>query len=111
MIQERLHSARGLGTGDVLAALGLERRRTPIDIVIPAAGLFFAGLMVGAGVALLVAPKSGSETRRELKGRATNLRHRLASTASEFAHDVRDELGANAPRSERPHNSPPPRHT
>ena len=101
-VKDRLHAARGLGTNDVLAALGLERRRTPIDLMIPVAGLFFAGLLVGAGVAILVAPKSGRETRRELRGRATNLRHRLSSTAGSFAHDVRDEfLGADEPRSER----------
>jgi hypothetical protein len=101
-VKDRLHAARGLGTNDVLAALGLERRRTPIDVVIPAAGLFFAGLMVGAGVALLMAPKSGRETRREIRGRATNLRHRLTTSASGFAHDLRDELvGTDEPRSER----------
>jgi hypothetical protein len=101
-VKDRLHAARGLSTSDVLSALGLERRRTPIDVIIPAAGLFFAGLMVGAGVALLVAPKSGRETRNELKGRATNIRHRLSESAGEFAHDVREHLqGSSEPRSER----------
>lgn len=91
-VKDRFNAARGLSTSDVLAALGLERRRTPIDVMIPAAGLFFAGLMVGAGVALLMAPKSGRDTRRELRGRATDLRHRLTTSASGFARDVRDEL-------------------
>ena len=101
-VKDRLHAARGLSTNDVLAALGLERRRTPIDVIIPATGLFFAGLMVGAGVALLVAPRSGRETRGELRGRASNLRHRLSESAGEFAHDVREHLrGSDEPRSER----------
>ena len=88
-VKDRLHAARGLGTNDVLAALGLERRRTPIDMMIPAAGLFFAGLLVGAGVAILVAPKSGRETRAELKTIARDVRDQVTGVVREGADTVR----------------------
>lgn len=48
---------------------------------------FLAGLAIGAGVALLFAPQSGRETRRELarKGRRARLR------AREMAENMRDK--------------------
>lgn len=99
-VREKFDAVRGLSTDDVLAALGLERRRTPFDVMLPAAGMFVAGLMVGAGVALLVAPKSGRETRRELKGRASDWSHRLSSTAGELVQEVREDVfGAEQTRS------------
>jgi hypothetical protein len=104
-VRDRIDALRGLGTDDVLAALGLERRRSSVDVVLPAAGLFLAGLMVGAGVALLVAPKSGRETRRELKGKATDLSHRLGTTAQNIAQDVREEVfGEGETKSGKPEN-------
>jgi hypothetical protein len=98
-VKDKFDALRGLGTEDVLAALGLERRRSAIDVMLPAAGIFFAGLIVGSGVALLVAPKSGRETRRQLKGKATELSHRLASSADTLAENVRDEVfGGDEPK-------------
>jgi len=91
-VRDKFDAMRALRTDDVLSALGLERRRTPFDVALPAAGMFFAGVVVGAGVALLVAPKSGRETRRELRGRASELSHRLSSSAGELAQEVRNEV-------------------
>ena len=45
---------------------------------------FFLGGLVGAGVALLMAPRSGSEMREQIKG--------LAGTASDKAHDYYDQI-------------------
>lgn len=90
-VRDRIGSLRGHGTDDVLAALGLERRRTPIDVVIPAAGVFFAGVMFGAGVALLMAPKPGRETRRQIRDKASDITHRLAKPG-QLAHEARERL-------------------
>ncbi len=48
---------------------------------------FLAGLAIGAGVALLFAPQTGEETRRDLvrRGRRARLR------AQEMAEDLRDK--------------------
>jgi hypothetical protein len=100
-VKDRLNTVRGLSTDDILSALGLQRRRTALDVVIPTAGLFVAGLVVGAGVALLIAPKSGRETRRELRGRATDISNR-------FGRAIREETerlsGGEAPSSRLPDN-------
>lgn len=51
-------------------------------------GSFLIGLAVGAGVALLLAPQSGEETRREIASRARQARDR----AKDFAGDVGDRV-------------------
>jgi gas vesicle protein len=47
------------------------------------------GLTVGAGVALLVAPQSGRETRRDLAKRGRRLRHRSADAWDDLRHELR----------------------
>ena len=65
------------------------------------AGVFtlgaFAGALVGAGVALLLAPRSGEETRDEIASRA----RRLRSRADTGWDDLRDELRRLRRRSRR----------
>ncbi len=52
------------------------------------------GLAVGAGMALLFAPRTGEETRRQLK----NTGRRLRTAASEKAEDLQDALGGGYER-------------
>ncbi len=56
-----------------------------------------AGALVGAGVALLLAPQSGVETRQEIASRA----RRLRSQADDSWDDLRDELRRLRRRSRR----------
>ena len=51
----------------------------------PGLAWFVAGAVIGAGVALLFAPQSGAETRRQLKRKARRFR--------QMAEDGLDELG------------------
>ncbi|HSQ78219.1 MAG TPA: YtxH domain-containing protein [Nitrospirota bacterium] len=44
---------------------------------------FLVGTALGAGLALLLAPKSGRETREDLKRFASSTRERVASTIDE----------------------------
>ncbi len=50
----------------------------------PGVGSFLIGLALGAGVALLLAPQSGEETRRDLARRA----RRAQDAAQNFVEDV-----------------------
>ncbi|HSX29480.1 MAG TPA: YtxH domain-containing protein [Candidatus Saccharimonadales bacterium] len=49
----------------------------------PAGVAFLAGISAGALAALLFAPKSGQETRRQLKDAATNARRKAQETMQE----------------------------
>jgi hypothetical protein len=51
---------------DVLEALGLEERTSPWASTFGTIGIFALGCLVGAGIGLAFAPKSGEEFRSEL---------------------------------------------
>jgi gas vesicle protein len=54
----------------------------------PGIGAFVAGLAIGAGLALLFAPRTGEETRRELQARA----RKVGDQAQSFVSDVSDSV-------------------
>jgi hypothetical protein len=61
----------------IAEALGLSSYRSTSSEVSSGIGLFAAGLLVGAALALLFAPKAGQELRQELGERVTSMRDNL----------------------------------
>lgn len=55
----------------------------------PGIGAFLAGIAVGAGIALLFAPRTGEETRRDLQRRA----RRVGDQAQDLVAEVSDSVG------------------
>ena len=55
-------------------------------------GAFLLGAILGAGVALLFAPRSGEETQREIKERATRLRDVAEERVRDVQHQVEERL-------------------
>ena len=53
-------------------------------------GTFLVGLAVGAGIALLLAPRSGEETRRDIQQRARKARRAARRMADEVTGTVSD---------------------
>jgi gas vesicle protein len=49
------------------------------------------GGLIGAGVALLMAPQSGEETRKLIKRKAEETRHRAESAADDLIHQTREK--------------------
>lgn len=73
--------------------LVIERNSTP------GIGAFLLGAVIGAGIALLFAPKSGEETQQEIRERAHRLKdaaedrlRKAQAQVEEALDDVRDEL-------------------
>ena len=67
---------------NLLHQLGLMRAReqsTLSDTVLPALAIFGAGLLVGAGIALMTTPKTGRELRDDLQRRAGEIGDRVRS--------------------------------
>lgn len=54
---------------DLLELVGLESRRNTTDKLVPALALFGAGVLVGVGLGLMLAPKPGTQLREDLKNR------------------------------------------
>jgi len=72
-------------TEEIIRALGLHSRRSNGSELVPSVALFGAGLLVGAGLALLFAPSSGRELREEISERASDLRDRATSAVDSAA--------------------------
>jgi gas vesicle protein len=71
-----MHRAKHYGD-QALAAFGLQTRRTAMDFLFPAIGLFGLGLVVGAGMGLIMAPKPGRELRGDIGRRVGDVAARL----------------------------------
>jgi hypothetical protein len=80
-------------TEELLRAIGAHSSRNSGSDLLPSVALFGAGLLVGAGLALLLAPTSGRELREDLSGMASDLRDRAAHT---IGTAVEDENGGRA---------------
>jgi hypothetical protein len=65
----KLPNLKDMDKDDVLGLLGLSPARSTSGHLAEALGIFGVGLLVGAGVALLLAPKPGQELRDELRAR------------------------------------------
>jgi hypothetical protein len=71
----KLSDISDLSKDDVLSALGLSARRSTSGRWLEAAGIFGVGLLIGAGAALLLAPKSGQGLREDLGERLRRARN------------------------------------
>ncbi len=67
----KLKALKGIDRDALLDYLGLETKRTTSDYLIGTVGVFGVGMLVGAGIGLLFAPKSGNELRQNLRERIT----------------------------------------
>lgn len=105
-VKETMKAVRDVGSDDILAALGLERRRNALDYVLPAVGYFAVGLAVGAGVTLLIAPKSGRQMRRELGEKVRNVGSQLGTAAEHVLHEAQDQLSPENGRARSEESSP-----
>ena len=74
MLEYVKHNLKGVTVDDVLYYLGLERRTSAV----PKFLLLGVGVLVGAGVGLMLAPRSGRELRHQIGDRFGDLRTKIA---------------------------------
>jgi hypothetical protein len=75
--QSSVSSGYDNASQQVLDRLGLQHKRDASDMLLPALGIFGAGLAVGAVLGLLFAPRRGEETRTEIVHSLENLREKV----------------------------------
>jgi hypothetical protein len=63
----KMQDIKNMDKNDFLGILGLETKHTFTNQLLGTLGTFGIGLLVGAGVALILAPKSGNELRQDLR--------------------------------------------
>ncbi len=91
-----LHEALGLVPPRALARIGLARRRRLGDTALVTLGVFCAGAMVGAGVALLAAPESGRDLRARVRAGAQRASAALRERAARAAPAGAERLDGQA---------------
>jgi hypothetical protein len=79
-IRPQYRKLRRMDADDWLATVGLERRNVAVDVA-SAVGFICLGTVIGIGVGLLMAPKRGSELRRELNQKVRDTADRVRDTA------------------------------
>jgi len=71
---------------DIASAVGLEARSSATGDMLTAFGIFGTGMILGAGLALLFAPKAGHE-----------IRHDIAEKVGEIGEHLRAQVPQPAP--------------
>lgn len=67
---------------DVLAKLGLQARMTPRDYIFPALGIFGLGLVVGAGVTVMLSPQVRQRVRQRFERGTFKVKQAVGSEGS-----------------------------
>jgi YtxH-like protein len=90
----KLSDVSNLSKEDIFSVVGLASKRSTTERVLGALGFFGVGLLVGAGAALLLAPKSGQGLREDIGKRLRQGRNGEGKTIQapetpEFPDEVR----------------------
>lgn len=75
--QSSLSNTYDNSVDSLIDRLGLERQRSTTDSVLPAIGIFSAGLAVGAVLGLIFAPKKGEELREDITDQMDHLKDQM----------------------------------
>lgn len=76
-VKRMMNGVRNIEPNDLLHRIGLERRRSTMDSVLPALGFFAVGAAIGAGLAVLFTPSTGSEVRGKIAKAATDAKDKV----------------------------------
>jgi len=79
-----LKSLKDIDKDELLRRIGLETKRSPGETLLSVLTIFGIGIVVGAGVGMLLAPKAGRQLREDLRQR---LEGGTNSTGETYADD------------------------
>lgn len=80
----------------LLDRLGLEPKRSTFDLMLPALGIFGAGIAAGAALGVIFAPKRGTELRKDIKHGVSDLRERGVEQLEDIRESARSLTGSVA---------------
>jgi hypothetical protein len=84
---------RNMDKDDILEMIGLQRKASTGSFLASALSTFGIGILVGAGIGLLMAPKSGRELRENLRDRFRRVPEDMNDAMNPIG---RDPLGTGA---------------
>jgi len=88
----KLRDLTDLDKDDILGALGLQSKPSGSTWMLGTFGLFGLGVLVGAGVALLLAPKPGEELRRDIGTRLKTVRDQVGAAVANGQQSLESNL-------------------
>jgi gas vesicle protein len=91
-VKKKLMWLADMAGDEVLDAVGLQRRRSAMSVMLPVVGVFGIGMVVGGGLALLFAPKTGTDMRKDIASKANQIKDRIASQATGVMEEVKGAL-------------------
>jgi len=83
----RMQDLRDMDKDDLLGLIGLQTKRSFTRELLGSLGTFGIGLLVGAGVTLLLAPKPGRDLRQDIRAKIRRGRTDGVETAHEPASE------------------------
>jgi gas vesicle protein len=92
-----LNTLKKMDKDDLLNLIGLETRRDTTEQFLPVLGAFAAGILVGAGLGLLLAPKPGNQLRDDLKQRLASGQELLNNTVNRNSDNAQAQGGTPNP--------------
>lgn len=91
-INSQVSNTYGQGREAMLDRMGLEPKRHSSDFILPAISIFSAGIVVGAALGVLFAPKRGQEVRGDIRHKLDDLRSRGNERYEELRQQQIDRL-------------------
>ena len=82
-----LKELRHLDKDDILDMLGLESKQSTGAWIAGTLGTFGVGLLVGAGIALMLAPKPGRELREDLRDKLRRGKNEVDETLGSVSRE------------------------
>lgn len=93
-LNDSVSSSYDKNVDKLLDRVGLEQRRATSDVVLPALGIFGAGIAVGATLGMLFAPKRGDELRDDIRHSLEDLRKKSAEEYNQLREKSEEALQA-----------------
>lgn len=81
-----------ISSDDVLARLGLEARRSAASSLLLPLAMLGVGMLTGAGLGLLFAPRAGRETREQIGSRASDVAGKLRSKIRRGGEEISESI-------------------
>ena len=91
-LNDSVSSSYDRNVDKLLDRVGLEQRRATTDVVLPALGIFGAGIAVGATLGMLFAPKRGEELRSDIRHSLEDLRQKSAEEYNQLREKSEEAL-------------------
>jgi YtxH-like protein len=83
-----LNELTKLSKDDILTLMGIQTKHSPSDWVTKTLGTFGVGILVGAGIGVLLAPKKGRALRQDIRDRLRQAPEDLEDAVTSIRNDL-----------------------